>query len=188
MHASLSDLLADLAQNAIEAHASKITIALQQRKHRLSGSIRDNGKGMDADTLARARDPFFSERGKHTRKIGLGVPFLFQIAEQTEGEAHINSESGKGTCIEFRFNADHLDLPPLGVLASAILQLFTFDCDAEIEVTRSLNGHSYRVTKREMQKALGGIKRTADILLARTYLNNLEQTLNEDANNGKTNA
>ena len=80
MHASIADVIADTAQNSIEAGAKNVTVSLVEDGEYVSVSIADNGKGMDEGVLGRVFDPFFTEAGKHDRrKVGLGLPILKQL-------------------------------------------------------------------------------------------------------------
>lgn len=62
-------------------------------------SVRDTGSGMDADTLAKAVDPFFStkELGKGT---GLGLSMIHGLAVQLDGVFKLSSTVGEGTLAE----------------------------------------------------------------------------------------
>jgi PAS domain S-box-containing protein len=62
-------------------------------------SVRDTGQGMDAETLKKAIDPFFStkEVGKGT---GLGLSMIHGLAVQLNGALRLSSEVGKGTTAE----------------------------------------------------------------------------------------
>jgi CheY-like chemotaxis protein len=62
-------------------------------------SISDNGTGMDAQTLARATEPFFTtkEVGKGT---GLGLSMVHGLAIQSGGAFKLDSEKGQGTRAE----------------------------------------------------------------------------------------
>ena len=62
-------------------------------------SVTDNGQGMDAETLKKAIDPFFStkELGKGT---GLGLSMIHGLALQLKGALQLNSTVGEGTRAE----------------------------------------------------------------------------------------
>jgi nitrogen-specific signal transduction histidine kinase/CheY-like chemotaxis protein len=59
-------------------------------------SMRDNGEGMDQETLAKAVEPFFSTKaiGKGT---GLGLSMVSGLAEQSGGAFDLESSPGQGT-------------------------------------------------------------------------------------------
>ena len=73
--------LLDIAENSVSALARRIEIAVREDlpANRLCASVQDNGKGMDAETVSRLADPFFTSRT--TRKVGLGVPLFKSDAE-----------------------------------------------------------------------------------------------------------
>ncbi|MDR0181952.1 PAS domain-containing protein [Lysobacter arvi] len=55
----------------------------------------DSGRGMDAATLERACDPFFSTKG--SLGVGLGLSTAYGFARQSGGTLTLHSEVGKGT-------------------------------------------------------------------------------------------
>ncbi|MGK6325447.1 PAS domain-containing protein [Sphingomonas sp. DT-51] len=62
-------------------------------------SVADTGTGMDADTLRRAVEPFFSTKGVG-KGTGLGLSMVHGLAAQLGGALDITSKPGLGTCIE----------------------------------------------------------------------------------------
>jgi PAS domain S-box-containing protein len=61
--------------------------------------VRDTGKGMDEDTLARCIEPFFSTKGVG-QGTGLGLSMVHGLAAQLSGALRIDSVPGQGTSIE----------------------------------------------------------------------------------------
>ncbi|XUJ32611.1 ATP-binding protein [Bradyrhizobium japonicum] len=53
-------------------------------------SVRDTGEGMDAQTLARAVEPFFSTKGVG-KGTGLGLSMVFGLAQQSGGALRLES-------------------------------------------------------------------------------------------------
>jgi PAS domain S-box-containing protein len=62
-------------------------------------AVSDHGEGMDAETLARARDPFFTTKpvGKGT---GLGLSMVHGFAAQSGGALRLRSRPGEGSIAE----------------------------------------------------------------------------------------
>jgi hypothetical protein len=113
----------DIAENSVNAGASRVEISVEENlnKDRLSISITDNGKGMDAEMVKKVTDPFITTRT--TRKVGLGIPFLKEAAEACCGSLRIESQPGVGTNIFVDFQRSHIDRMPLGNLSSTFLNL-----------------------------------------------------------------
>ena len=81
-------------------------------------SIKDNGKGMDAETVVRIQDPFYTTRT--TRRVGLGIPLFKAAAEACNGSLTIKSIPGTGTEVTAVFQNSHIDRMPLGDRKSVV--------------------------------------------------------------------
>ena len=58
--------------------------------------VKDHGTGMDAETLRRATEPFFTTKGIG-KGTGLGLPMVHGMAQQIGGTFELLSEAGEGT-------------------------------------------------------------------------------------------
>jgi len=66
----------------------------------------DTGHGMDAQTIERMCDPFFSTKTRASDKgTGLGLAVVHSIVEQHRGRMTCDSEPGKGARFELYFPA-----------------------------------------------------------------------------------
>ena len=105
----LSLHILDIAQNSIKAEAECLRIAVIEdlMEDKLTIKIKDDGVGMDSETVRKVIDPFYTTRT--TRKVGLGIPLFKLSAEQCDGLFEINSQLGKGTEITAVFKYSHID-------------------------------------------------------------------------------
>ena len=119
----LSLHILDIVENSIEANASKIRIKINEdiKKDLLIIEIKDNGKGMDEETLKTVTDPFYTTRT--TRRVGLGLSLLVQATKESNGNFEIKSKINKGTEIKATFQYSHIDRKPLGDINSTLTTL-----------------------------------------------------------------
>jgi hypothetical protein len=183
MHASLADVVADLAQNGIEAGARRLALLLDEGPDEVRIVVEDDGKGMDEEVLAKAEDPFWTDGKKHPgRRVGLGIPFLRQTAEQCGGRADIISAPGEGTRVEAVFPAENVDLPPVGDVVLLWVQCLSLPGGCAMSVRRVLRfpggeEREYAIDRDEMSEALGGLKDAGALGLLREYVCSLEESL-----------
>lgn len=178
MHADLADVIADTAQNSIEAGAKRVELTLVEDGERLRVVVKDDGKGMDEATLKQAFDPFFTEAGKHDkRKVGLGLPILKQICEACDGAVKLVSRPGVGTTLEYTLAAKHIDLPPMGDLVKAVLALFNYPGEFDLVFTHRRGEAEYAIARSELIEAIGGIESVESLALAREFLEGQEESL-----------
>jgi anti-sigma regulatory factor (Ser/Thr protein kinase) len=132
----------DIAENSVSAESGCIRIEVCEDLScdQISLIVRDNGKGMDEEMLARVTDPFVTTRT--TRKVGLGIPLLKAAAEACRGSMEIDSKVGCGTSMRVVFQRSHIDRMPLGDLAGALLTLVVAfpQIDWDMTYCASLNG------------------------------------------------
>jgi hypothetical protein len=162
---------------------------------------RDNGKGMTGAGLKRAVDPFVTDGIKHPgRRVGLGIPFLIQTASQSGGGWKITStqagqtsiqgsetgelecfepKSESGTVVEAWFNLTNVDTPPVGDIPGLFRSVLLFNGPKEVilkrERTGGEEGLDYKVTKSELEEALGGLEDVSSLALLGKYLRSLEE-------------
>ena len=185
MHFTLADLVTDITQNGCESGAKLVELEVRETDKEFRFVVRDNGKGMTKEQLAHALDPFVTDGVKHPhRKVGLGLPFLIQTAEQSGGGWDMQSEKGKGTTATAWFDTGNVDTPPVGDLPSMFRSILMFDGPEEIVIIRSrhLEGEAvggkppldYEVRKTELVDALGSFEDTGALVLLNKYLRSLE--------------
>ena len=68
-------------------------------------AVSDSGTGMDAGTLARATEPFFTTKGPG-KGSGLGLSMVHGLAAQSGGQLRIISTEGLGTTVEIWLPVD----------------------------------------------------------------------------------
>ena len=86
----------NLICNAIDASANRQNIAIYvfPQKNYLVIKVKDNGSGMEKETLENVFIPFYSKKNDGT---GLGMPIAKKIIEAHQGDIFIDSEPNIGT-------------------------------------------------------------------------------------------
>lgn len=175
----------DVAQNSVRAGADLVEILLERNEDTacLSLVIRDDGCGMDGETLAKAVDPFFTTRT--TRGVGLGLSFLKMSAEMTDGAFAIDSEPGRGTEVQASFTIGHIDLMPLGDMGETVSLLAAVSPSLELLFSYKLHRDGreagFVFDTREAREILGGVpfSEPSVALFIKEYINeNLEDIEN----------
>ena len=158
--------LLDIAENSVAAGAQNICIQVTEDTpaDRLSIAVQDDGRGMDAETVARVIDPFYTSRT--TRKVGLGIPLLKAAAEACNGFLKIESAPGKGTRLEVEFQLSHIDRMPLGDLASTILNLVIANPSIHWQLFYRMDQREFHFDDAPIKQELQGVPLTEPPILA----------------------
>ena len=153
----LSLNILDIAQNSLSAGAGLVTLTVDEDSGADSLTLRveDDGRGMDADTLQRVRDPFYTTRT--TRKVGMGSPLFRMAAEMTGGSLDIVSEPGKGTAVTASFSLSHIDRMPLGDMAGTVTALIRLNPGVDFVYRHTVDGRSFEMDTRELRAQLGDV-------------------------------
>lgn len=152
---NLSFHITDITANSIRANASDIEVDIKDFKDLISIRISDNGRGMDQKTVTKIRNPFYTTRT--TRKVGLGLPFLIQNAEQTGGSVEISSTLGKGTVVIANFISSSIDCPPWGDLAGTMAMLIGSNPDINIHFSYQSEKITFGICTQELKEVLENV-------------------------------
>lgn len=151
----LSLHILDIAENSIAAGAKSLEISIREdaSEDMLTIEIVDDGKGMSADELRKACNPFYTTRT--TRKIGLGLALLDEAARAANGQMKIHSEPGTGTSVSATFQLSNIDRKPLGDIAETLVALITRTPEADIKYTHQRDGWKFVFDTRDVREILG---------------------------------
>ena len=150
----------DVVENALEAGATRVEIEIVEdsRSDRLTIRLKDNGRGMDAETLARATDPFYTTRT--TRAVGLGLPLLRAAAQRAGGDLQVTSQPGRGTCVQADFRLGHIDRAPLGDVRGTLWSILLSNRACSLRYTHRVDGRAFTFDTEEFRAELGDIPLT----------------------------
>jgi len=153
----------DIAMNSVKAGAQNIGITIDETETELVFSVSDDGCGMTQDFLSRITDPFCTTR--NTRKVGMGIPFLKLMAEQTGGYIKIDSRAeaeypdSHGTVTEAHFNKKHIDCLPLGDIVSTVFTLIQGSPDIDFEFSHKIHGKGeILLSTKSLREVLGDVR------------------------------
>lgn len=92
----LKQILINIIQNSVESlgETGFVEITAKRRNNLAIISIKDNGCGMEKETISNAFKPFFTTK---TRGTGLGLAIVERLIKSLGGQIELNSEPGKGT-------------------------------------------------------------------------------------------
>lgn len=143
----------DIAQNSIEAGATEIEIELQEdpAADHLIIEIRDNGAGMDRETLSRVTDPFFTTR--KTRRVGMGLPLLSEAARAAGGGLEVESAPGQGSRVRAVFRHHHIDRAPVGDIETTLMVLLASNPDLAVRFKHTMGGETFELDSRDLRAA-----------------------------------
>ena len=151
----------DIVENALQAdaHHVKLSIVEDRNADRLTITVQDDGRGMDAETVAKVRDPFYTTRS--TRHVGLGIPLLEAAAERCAGELAIQSKPGQGTTVTAVFQHSHIDRAPLGDLPSTLMAILLHERPTDLEYTHCIvegaSERAFELDSRHIKQQLGDV-------------------------------
>lgn len=147
----------DIVENAIESGARQIDLTVDEDldADRLTITVRDNGRGMDAATAQKARDPFFTTRS--TRHVGLGIPLFAAAAERCGGGLSIESAPGRGTTVQATFQYGHIDRAPLGDMCSTLICILMHQTDFDLRYKHQIGERAFELDTQEIKSVLGGV-------------------------------
>ncbi|PWL81730.1 MAG: ATP-binding protein [Clostridia bacterium] len=157
----LSLNILDIAENSVKAGATLITVSLTQAGNVLTIEITDDGCGMDAETVRRVTDPFYTTRT--TRRVGLGLPLLKLEAEQTGGTLTVTSRTAAqcpenhGTTVRATFHTDHIDCMPLGDVTATLVTLIQGHPQEELAFSHRTDAGTVTLDTRQLREVLGDV-------------------------------
>lgn len=162
---SLDLHILDLFQNALASGASAVSVTLASRVEQdlVRLQIDDNGRGMDAETLAAVERGYYSS--KCARCVGLGLPLLRATAEHCNGTFRIESRPGQGTTVSATFQRSHIDLPPFGDLTETFLSLLVTSGECRVRLVCDCEA-GFELDTDELAAVLGDVPRTHPDVIA----------------------
>jgi signal transduction histidine kinase len=164
--------IVDVVQNSVSAGADRVEIQIEvsRREDRIRLQVDDNGVGMDAKTVERVQDPFFTT--KSGKKVGLGIPLMKETALHCDGDFEITSRVGEGTRIRAEYRFSHIDTPPLGGVAETVFQLIAATPEVNIVFAWITDDGRFDVSSHDIREQIGDMPLSHPAVLSflREYL------------------
>ena len=151
----LSLHILDIVENGITAGADCIHIDINESRadDLLTIVIRDNGRGIPAEKLARLTDPFVTSRT--TRRVGLGLSLLAAAAERCDGKREVKAGNSGGTEVTVKFRHSHIDRAPMGDMASTLSTLMMGNPQIDFVYKHVIEADEFSLDTRELKEDLG---------------------------------
>lgn len=108
-------VLVALAENAVRhsGRGSRVVVAVGLDGTQAHVRVRDDGRGIDAETMARLGEPFtVPDIGHHSAGTGLGLALARELVLAHEGTIEVASRPGSGTCVDVRWPTLADEAPP----------------------------------------------------------------------------
>lgn len=93
----LYQVFSNLADNAINAGATRLEARLEKHLDRMTVKLTDNGAGVRKEIIKKIFNPFFTTRKEGT---GLGLAICRRIIEEHDGTIDIESVEGQGSVVK----------------------------------------------------------------------------------------
>jgi anti-sigma regulatory factor (Ser/Thr protein kinase) len=171
----------DIVQNSVEAGATAVHIELveDQAADRLVIEVRDNGPGMNPETLAKATDPFFTTRT--TRSVGMGLALLAQAARAADGGLEVHSMPGAGTQVKATFRHQHIDRAPVGDIETTLMVLLASHPELEIGFRHVVADRVFELDARDLRESGINLAAPDGLAALRQAIRKGEAALSESA-------
>ena len=152
----LSAHVLDISENSPMAGADEVEITIKEdeREDLLLFSVKDNGRGMSPEFVAKVTDPFTTTRT--TRRVGMGLPFLRLSAVACGGGVVIDATVGVATTITATFQYSSVDRPPLGDMPATVMTLVMGSPNVHWRYRHIINGREFLLDTDEIVEALDG--------------------------------
>jgi K+-sensing histidine kinase KdpD len=131
----------------------ELGVVESERHDRLVLRVRDDGRGMDAATLARVLQAGTTSKASRQKNIGLGLALLRQTAEWCDGRFAVRSAPGRGTTVTAAMRLSHIDRPPLGDVAATVQALCAANPAVDVRLRYRSDTERFRFSSHEGKAA-----------------------------------